>query len=184
MATRGEGRIVLVGVHQSQVVGYGRARLRTKNDVSGFRTGPHLHKLLNEMDGLRPDAQILFILTMNRPEALETALASRPGRVDQAIEFPLPDEAGRDKLIRLYARGLSIADDLVQTTVRRTDSVSASFIKELMRRSAQFMFERDGSQSALSSEDIENALEELPFVGGKLNRRVLGAHGDGFDGES
>lgn len=44
-----------------------------------------LNKLLNEMDGLREDAAVLFILTTNRPEALETALASRPGRVDQAI---------------------------------------------------------------------------------------------------
>ena len=56
-----------------------------------------LNKLLNEMDGLRPDSEILFILTTNRPEALEAALASRPGRVDQAIEFPLPDEEGRDQ---------------------------------------------------------------------------------------
>ena len=46
-----------------------------------------LNKLLNEMDGLREDAEILFILTTNRPEQLEPALASRPGRIDQAIEF-------------------------------------------------------------------------------------------------
>ena len=41
-----------------------------------------LNKLLHEMDGLRADAEILFILTTTRPEALEAALASRPGRVD------------------------------------------------------------------------------------------------------
>ena len=44
-----------------------------------------LNKLLNEMDGLKGDADILFLLTTNRPEALEQALAARPGRVDQAI---------------------------------------------------------------------------------------------------
>ncbi len=38
-----------------------------------------LNKLLNEMDGLKEDADILFILTTNRPEALEAALTSRPG---------------------------------------------------------------------------------------------------------
>jgi hypothetical protein len=54
-----------------------------------------LNKLLNEMDGLREDAAILFVLTTNRPENLEAALASRPGRIDQAVEFPLPDERGR-----------------------------------------------------------------------------------------
>jgi len=38
-----------------------------------------LSKLLSEMDGLREDAAILFILTTNRPDRLEAALASRPG---------------------------------------------------------------------------------------------------------
>jgi len=33
-----------------------------------------LNKLLNEMDGLRSDAEILFVLTTNRPEALATAM--------------------------------------------------------------------------------------------------------------
>ena len=57
-----------------------------------------LNKLLNEMDGLREDSGIIFVLTTNRPDQLESALASRPGRIDQAIEFPLPDEDGRRRL--------------------------------------------------------------------------------------
>ena len=92
-----------------------------------------LNRLLNEMDGLRPDAEILFLLTTNRPESLERALAARPGRIDQAIEFPLPDEAGRRKLIRLYSSGAAIADEVVHHAARVTQGVSASFIKELMR---------------------------------------------------
>ncbi|HEY6347485.1 MAG TPA: AAA family ATPase [Bryobacteraceae bacterium] len=63
-----------------------------------------LNQLLNEMDGLREDAEVLFILTTNHPDQIVPALASRPGRIDQAIEFPLPDEEGRTKLTRLYAR--------------------------------------------------------------------------------
>ena len=49
-----------------------------------------LNGLLNEMDGLKADADILFVLTTNRPEQLEGALAGRPGRIDQAIEVTLP----------------------------------------------------------------------------------------------
>jgi ATP-dependent Clp protease adapter protein ClpS len=51
-----------------------------------------LNRLLNEMDGLKQDADILFVLTTNRPEQLESALASRPGRIDQAIEVPVPND--------------------------------------------------------------------------------------------
>ena len=65
-----------------------------------------LNRLLNELDGLRERADVFFILTTNRPETLEPALASRPGRIDQAIEFPLPDERLRRRLIALYARSL------------------------------------------------------------------------------
>lgn len=137
-----------------------------------------LHKLLNEMDGLRPDADVLFILTTNRPETLETALASRPGRVDQAIEFPLPDEEGRAKLIRLYSCGLPLPDEVIEATVRKTKDVSASFIKELMRRSAQFQIERDEDATEVTVADIDNALEELLFAGGSLNRKLLGAEID------
>lgn len=72
-----------------------------------------LNQLLNEMDGLREDAEVLFILTTNRPEQIEPALASRPGRIDQAIEFPLPDEQGRAKLAAVYSRGLEISPELL-----------------------------------------------------------------------
>ncbi len=125
------------------------------------------------MDGVSADAEILFILTTNRPEALEAALASRPGRVDQAIEFPLPDEDGRTKLVRLYARGMDVPEEVLRATIQRTEGVSASFIKELMRRSAQFRLERDGEEP-LAQGDVEAALDELLFRGGSLNRKLLG----------
>jgi hypothetical protein len=74
------------------------------------------------------------ILTTNRPDQIEPALVSRPGRIDLAIEFPLPDEESRAKLTKLYARGLEVSDEIMELIVARTKGVSAAFIKELMRR--------------------------------------------------
>ncbi|CAD74479.1 cell division protein FtsH homolog [Rhodopirellula baltica SH 1] len=133
-----------------------------------------LNKLLNEMDGLKEDAEIFFVLTTNRPEALEAALASRPGRVDQAIEFPLPDAEGRRKLVSLYAPDGFLDADMVSEIVRRTDGVSAAFIKEFIRRATQFTVER-GDSSCLTHEDLDMALDEMLFKGGQLNRKLLGA---------
>jgi ATP-dependent 26S proteasome regulatory subunit len=132
-----------------------------------------LNKLLNEMDGLKEEADILFILTTNRPEALEAALASRPGRIDQAIEFPLPDEEGRQKLVRLYARGVEMPPEVMAALVRRTERVSAAFIKELMRRSTQFHLE-NADTGRIELADVEAALEEMLFSGGSLNLNLLG----------
>jgi ATP-dependent 26S proteasome regulatory subunit len=132
-----------------------------------------LNKLLNEMDGLREDAEILFVLTTNRPDQLEAALASRPGRVDQAIEFPLPDESCRRQLVRLYAFGVPVSEDVVDEIVLRTKNASAAFIKELMRRSAQFYLEGGGA-GPLKKENLSAALEEMLFSGGSLNLKLLG----------
>jgi AAA+ superfamily predicted ATPase len=147
---------------------------RKREDMNGPCEESLLNKLLNEMDGLREDAEILFVLTTNRPEQLETALASRPGRIDQAIEFPMPDENARRQLVRLYARGLTISHDLVELLVKRTENASAAFIKELMRRSAQIGLE-SGDGVALDSRIINIALDEMLFAGGSLNAKLLGA---------
>ncbi len=132
-----------------------------------------LNELLNQMDGLKEDADILFILTTNRPEQLESALASRPGRIDQAIEVPLPDDIGRQKLVQLYGKGLPLDDAVTGEAAQRTGGVSAAFIKELMRRIAQASIARDGGTSVKSA-DTSEALDDMLFAGGRLNVKLLG----------
>jgi ATP-dependent 26S proteasome regulatory subunit len=136
-----------------------------------------LNGLLNEMDGLKEDSDILFVLTTNRPEQLEGALAGRPGRIDQAIEVPLPDDIGRKKLVQLYGKGLPLDATVVAEAARRTNGVSAAFIKELMRRIAQASIARDVGTTVISG-DIGEALDDMLFAGGSLNVKLLGgAHG-------
>jgi len=135
-----------------------------------------LNQLLNEMDGLRDNTEILFVLTSNHPESLEAALTARPGRIDQAIEFPLPDADGRRKLARLYGCGVSMSAETLEHVVERTARVSAAFIKELMRRAAQIALDRGGPPE-VTGPDIDAALDELLFSGGRLNAALLGALG-------
>jgi len=146
---------------------------RAREEMHGPCEESMLNKLLNEMDGLREDAAVLFVLTTNRPEHLEAALASRPGRIDQAIEFPLPDDAGRGQLVNLYACGLPVDRGVVEAIVRKTKGASAAFIKELMRRAAQFYLQ-NGNDGRLRLEELDSALEEILFSGGSLNAKLLG----------
>jgi AAA+ superfamily predicted ATPase len=151
---------------------------RSRKSMRGPCEESLLNKLLNEMDGLREDAAVLFILTTNRPQDLEEALASRPGRIDQAIEFPLPDAEGRRKLITLYAKGLAVPSDVLEATVHRTEKASAAFLKELMRRSAQILLQA-GDGPNLRLEHIDSALDEMLFTGGSLNVKLLGGAATG-----
>src|SRR3954447_25518141 len=75
-----------------------------------FAHGGALFDLLNQMEGMDEDADLLFVLTTNRPDVIEPALAARPGRVDLALEIPLPDETSRSRLIRLYGRDIELDD--------------------------------------------------------------------------
>jgi len=146
---------------------------RAREDMRSACEESLLNRLLNEMDGLREDAAVLFVLTTNRPDHLETALASRPGRIDQAIEFPLPDDIGRQKLVQLYSHGLTVPNDVIETIVRKTDRSSPAFIKELMRRCAQYLLQSAGD-GVLALEHVEAALDEILFSGGSLNVKLLG----------
>ncbi|MDQ4054940.1 MAG: ATP-binding protein, partial [Actinomycetota bacterium] len=104
----------------------------------GMHPGQHpmLFQLLNEMDGLAEDADVIFLLTTNRADVLEPALAQRPGRVDQAVALEHPDLEGRRRLIALYRGDLDIDESRLGSVLERTDGVTASFLKELLRRAA------------------------------------------------
>jgi ATP-dependent 26S proteasome regulatory subunit len=135
-----------------------------------------LHDLMNEMDGLGPRAEVIFLLTTNRPEILEPALSARPGRIDQAIEFPLPDADCRHRLFELYGRGLDTMALDVSRWVAQTDGVSPAFIEELMRKSAVLAAERGEVRQPLrlTEDDIQGAIKELVVFGGELTQRLLG----------
>ena len=146
---------------------------RNREDMGGPCEEVLLNQLLNEMDGLKPDAAIFVILTTNRPRALEAALAQRPGRIDQAIEFPLPDLSNRKKLTTLYQGHLELDSTLADSIAHRTDGVSAAFIKELMRRIAQSVIERgDGNEA--ERKDVDAALGELALGNDRVAQALLG----------
>jgi ATP-dependent 26S proteasome regulatory subunit len=124
------------------------------------------------MDGLRDDDDIIFVLTTNRPDILEPALAARPGRIDLAVELPLPDSEGRRRLIGIYARGLTLDGVDLAALVGRTEGATPAYIKELMRKAALRAAE-SGSGTTVRNEHMLGALEELA-QGGRLAERILG----------
>ena len=138
----------------------------------GKCSSPLLFELLNQMDGLSDDADILFLLTTNRPDILEPALAARPGRVDQAIEVPLPDEECRRRLLELYGKGLTLKDVDTEKIVARTSGASAAFIRELVRKAS--LFAADEASDVVLDRHFDDAVHELVVEGGTLTQSLLG----------
>jgi cell division protease FtsH len=140
-------------------------------------SSPVLFELMNEMDGLGDDADVAFVLTTNRPDALEPALAARPGRVDLAVELPLPDDEGRRRLFALYSRGLDVQLDDLDGVIARTSGVTASFVKELLRKAA--LNAAEDSRATVTQADVSTMLDELLAETSALTRALLGTPGPG-----
>jgi ATP-dependent 26S proteasome regulatory subunit len=142
------------------------------NDRSfGPAGNPLLFSLLDAMDGIGADADVIFVLTTNRADMLERALADRPGRVDLAVEIPRPDAIGRERLLRLYFADMPVTADLAPV-VAATDGVTASFLKELARRAVLAAL-RAGTPTSTDAA-LRTALDQLTASHNAITRSLLG----------
>jgi hypothetical protein len=142
--------------------------------------GALLFELLNIMDGLNEDVDVVFLLTTNRPDLLEPALAARPGRIDLAVEVPLPEASERAQLFELYGEGLTMDVSDPDELVRKTEGASGAFIRELLRKAA-ILAAPSGDPITVRDEHIRDAMHELTVAGGAITKSLLGA-GDAVGG--
>jgi hypothetical protein len=139
-----------------------------------FGIQPLLFEVLDALDGLDGDADVAFILTTNRADILEPALAARPGRVDLAVEIPLPDAGARRALFRVYAAGLPLSDDALDAAADRAEGVTASFAKELIRR-AVLHATLQGHE--VGDADLDAALTEMLEAAQGISKALFGGEG-------
>jgi len=144
----------------------------------GMHGGPQplLFAVLDALDGLDGDADVAFVLTTNRADVLEPALAQRPGRIDLAAEIPLPDRDSRRRLFALYADGLGLSDAVVERAADRAEGVTGSFAKELMRRT---VLRAAQAGREVDDGDLTAALDDLLSDREQLTRALLGGSADG-----
>jgi hypothetical protein len=131
----------------------------------GVDPNPLLFQVLNEMDGVAGDADIVFVLTTNRADLVEPALTQRPGRVDLAVEVPLPGEAGRRRLLALYGANLRLTAEQTRETVAATAGMTGAYFAELARR-AELLAATSGADGADGAErptvdHVRTAIAEL-----------------------
>jgi transitional endoplasmic reticulum ATPase len=90
-------------------------------------------QLLTLMDGLVERGQVTVIGTTNRPDNVDPALR-RPGRLDLLLEIGLPDEAGRQAILRIHTRNMPLAADVsLADLARATGGFSGAMLAGLCR---------------------------------------------------
>jgi cell division protease FtsH len=130
-----------------------------------------LNQLLTEMDGFNASEAVVIVLAAtNRPEALDAALL-RPGRFDRQVLVDRPDLAGRLQILEIYAKKVTLADNLdLKTIATRTSGFSGADLANLVNEAA--LLAARNQRENVTQEDFYEAFERV-IIGLEKKSRVL-----------
>jgi cell division protease FtsH len=122
-----------------------------------------LNQLLVEMDGFDERHEVIIMAATNRPDVLDPALL-RPGRFDRQVVVPLPDRRGREGILRIHTRHLTLEPDvdlplLARTTTGFNGADLANLCNEATLIAARY------NHHKVSMSDFEEALDKI-LLGG------------------
>ncbi|KAL0576749.1 AAA ATPase cdc48 [Marasmius crinis-equi] len=96
-----------------------------------------LNQILTEMDGMNAKKNVFIIGATNRPDQIDSALL-RPGRLDQLIYIPLPDEVSRLSILTATLKKSPLAKDVsLEFLAKNTHGFSGADLAEICQRSAK-----------------------------------------------
>ncbi|KAL9381151.1 hypothetical protein Peur_026808 [Populus x canadensis] len=120
-----------------------------------------LNQLLTEMDGLSAKKTVFIIGATNRPDIIDPALM-RPGRLDQLIYIPLPDEGSRLQIFKACLRKSPVSKDVdLHVLAKHTEGFSGADITEICQRACKYAVREDIEKDIKRKiEGLEDSMEE------------------------
>ena len=116
-----------------------------------------LNQLLTEMYGFEGNSGVIILAATNRPESLDPAL-TRPGRFDRRVPVELPDLEGREKILKVHAKKVKLAEDVdFQQVARMASGASGAELANIINEAA-LRAVRDGRKFATQA-DLEESIE-------------------------
>uniref|UniRef100_A0A673K7F3 Transitional endoplasmic reticulum ATPase n=1 Tax=Sinocyclocheilus rhinocerous TaxID=307959 RepID=A0A673K7F3_9TELE len=96
-----------------------------------------INQILTEMDGMSSKKNVFIIGATNRPDIIDPAIL-RPGRLDQLIYIPLPDEKSRIAILKANLRKSPISKDVdVDYLAKMTNGFSGADLTEICQRACK-----------------------------------------------
>lgn len=129
-----------------------------------------LNQLLTEMDGFEGNTGIIIIAATNRPDVLDAALL-RPGRFDRQVVVDRPDYAGRLEILKVHARGKTLAKDVdLDKIARRTPGFTGADLSNLLNEAAILAARRNLTE--ISMDEVNDAIDRV-LAGPEKKDRVM-----------
>jgi len=133
---------------------------RFDSELSGDREVQRtMLELLNQLDGFSSTANIKVIAATNRIDILDPALL-RSGRLDRKIEFPLPNEEARARILQIHSRKMNVNPDVnYDELARSTDDFNGAQLKATCVEAGMIALRRNGTE--LLHNDFVEAVSEV-----------------------
>ena len=129
-----------------------------------------LNQLLVEMDGFESNEGVILIAATNRPDVLDPALL-RPGRFDRQVTVPLPDVAGREKILRVHIKKTPVAEDVnIRALAKGTPGFSGADLENIVNEAALIAAKRD--KDFIDMKDFEDAKDKV-YMGLERKSKVM-----------
>ena len=118
-----------------------------------------LNQLLVEMDGFDTNEGVIIIAATNRPDVLDPALL-RPGRFDRQVVVSNPDIIGREKILKVHAKKISMSPDVnLRTVARGTPGFSGADLANLVNEAALLAARKN--KRIVTSQEFEEAKDKV-----------------------
>jgi cell division protease FtsH len=128
-----------------------------------------LNQLLVEMDGFETNKGVIIMAATNRPEILDPALL-RPGRFDRQVLVDRPDLKGREAILRVHAKGVTIGPEVDLTAIAaKTFGFVGADLANIVNEAA-LLAARQGKE-AVEKADFDEAIDRV--VAGLKKTRVM-----------
>ncbi|AOW79513.1 cell division cycle protein CdcH [Halodesulfurarchaeum formicicum] len=135
-----------------------------REDVTGEVERRVVAQLLTMMDGLEGRGQVIVIAATNRVDAVDPALR-RPGRFDREIEIGVPDEVGREEILRVHTRGMPLAEDVeLSELADDTHGFVGADIESLSKEAAMRALRRYLPEIDLDEQEVPASLIDRMIV--------------------
>tara|TARA_B100000989_G_scaffold297795_2_gene284728 strand:- start:195 stop:2090 length:1896 start_codon:yes stop_codon:yes gene_type:complete len=129
-----------------------------------------LNQLLVEMDGFDTNEGVIIIAATNRPDVLDPALL-RPGRFDRQVVVSNPDIIGREKILKVHAKKISMSPDVnLRTVARGTPGFSGADLANLVNEAALLAARKN--RRIVTGQEFEEAKDKV-MMGAERRSMVM-----------
>ncbi|MGQ9700467.1 MAG: CDC48 family AAA ATPase [Candidatus Bipolaricaulaceae bacterium] len=121
-----------------------------------------VNQMLAELDGLEELKGVVVIGATNRPDIIDPALL-RPGRFDELIYVPLPDEKARLAIFKVHTKDMALGPDVdLEELARRTEGLSGADIAEVCRKAGRLALRESPEAQRVYMHHFLEAVEKTP----------------------